>query len=128
MKKGKFVIISGPSGVGKDTICDELVKKGMGRYSVSMTTRKKRSNEIEGISYFFVSKEEFERHIFIMPPSFDELERRLRGRKSEDDNIISERLNIAKEEIKCKDKYDYIVINNTVDEAVLEIENIINNC
>ena len=66
--------------------------------------------------------------IFIMPPSFDELERRLRGRKSEDDNIISERLNIAKEEIKCKDKYDYIVINNTVDEAVLEIENIINNC
>ena len=63
MKKGKFVIISGPSGVGKDTICDELVKKGMGRYSVSMTTRKKRSNEIEGISYFFVSKEEFKRHI-----------------------------------------------------------------
>ena len=59
MKKGKFVIISGPSGVGKDTICDELVKKGIGRYSVSMTTRKKRSNEIEGISYFFVSKEEF---------------------------------------------------------------------
>ena len=183
MKKGKFVIISGPSGVGKATICDELVKKGIGRYSVSMTTRKKRSNEIEGISYFFVSKEEFERHIeedyfleyamyngnyygtpnefikettnngdnviavlemngainakkifsnaitiFIMPPSFDELERRLRGRKSEDDNIISERLNIAKEEIKCKDKYDYIVINNTFDEAVLDIENIINNC
>ena len=175
MKKGKFVIISGPSGVGKDTICDELVKKGMGRYSVSMTTRKKRSNEIEGISYFFVSKEEYFLEyamyngnyygtpnefikettnngdnviavlemngainakkifsnaitIFIMPPSFDELERRLRGRKSEDDNIISERLNIAKEEIKCKDKYDYIVINNTVDEAVLEIENIINNC
>ena len=63
-----------------------------------------------------------------MPPSFDELERRLRGRKSEDDNIISERLNIAKEEIKYKDKYDYVVINNTVDEAVLEIENIINNC
>ena len=171
MKKGKFVIISGPSGVGKDTICDELVKKGVGRYSVSMTTRKKRSNEIEGISYFFVSKVEYAMYngnyygtpnefikettnngdnviavlemngainakkifsnaitIFIMPPSFDELERRLRGRKSEDDNIISERLNIAKEEIKCKDKYDYIVINNTVDEAVLEIENIINNC
>ena len=63
-----------------------------------------------------------------MPPSFDELERRLRGRKSEDDNIINERLNIAKEEIKYKDKYDYIVINNTVGEAVLEIENIINNC
>ena len=63
MKKGKFVIISGPSGVGKDTICDELVKKGVGRYSVSMTTRKKRFNEIEGISYFFVSKEEFEKNL-----------------------------------------------------------------
>lgn len=183
MNKGKFIVISGPSGVGKDTICEELIKRGNGIYSVSMTTRKKRNNEIDGVNYFFVSKDEFENKIkdnffleyamyngnyygtpnefikettnngdnviavlemngainakrifsnaitiFIMPPSFDELERRLRGRKSEDDNIISERLNIAKEEIKCKDKYDYIVINNTVDEAVLEIENIINNC
>ena len=182
MKKGKFIIISGPSRVGKDTICDKLVKKGIGRYSVSMTTRKKRANEIDGISYFFVTKEKFEKYIkedcfleyamyngnyygtpkkfikdttdngdnvlaileikgainakkifsnaitiFIMPPSFDELERRLRDRKSEDDNSINERLNIAKEEIKCKDKYDYVVINNTVDETVLEIENIINN-
>ena len=66
--------------------------------------------------------------IFIMPPSFDELERRLRGRKSEDDDIINERLNIAKEEVKYKDKYDYVVINSTVDNAVLEVEKIINNC
>ena len=62
-----------------------------------------------------------------MPPSFDELERRLRGRKSEDDDIINERLNIAKEEVKYKDKYDYVVINSTVDNAVLEVEKIINN-
>ena len=183
MNKGKFIVISGPSGVGKDTICEELIKRGNGIYSVSMTTRKKRNNEIDGVNYFFVSKDEFENKIkdnffleyamyngnyygtpnefireatnngdnvlavleikgainakrifsnaitiFIMPPSFDELERRLRGRKSEEDNIISERLNIAKEEIKYKDKYDYVVINNTVDEAVLEIENIINYC
>ena len=59
---------------------------------------------------------------------FEELERRLRGRKSDDSEIINERLNIAKEEIKYKDKYDYIVINSNVDKAVLEIENIINNC
>ena len=59
---------------------------------------------------------------------FTTVERRLRGRKSDDSKIINERLNIAKEEIKYKDKYDYVVINNTVDEAVLEIENIINNC
>ena len=183
MNKGKFIVISGPSGVGKDTICEELIKRGNGIYSVSMTTRKKRNNEIDGVNYFFVSKDEFENKIkdnffleyamyngnyygtpnelikettnngdnviavleikgainakrifsnaitiFIMPPSFDELERRLRGRKSEDDDIINERLNIAKEEIKYKDKYDYIVINSTVDNAVLEIENIINNC
>ena len=180
MKKGKFVIISGPSGVGKDTICDELVKKGMGRYSVSMTTRKKRSNEIEGISYFFVSKEEFKRHIeedyfleyamyngnyygtpsefifnnlekgtnvigvldikgvlnvekiypeaisiFIMPPSFEELEKRIRNRNTDSEEVIKERLEIAKDEIKCKDKYDYVVINNTVDKAVEEIIQII---
>ena len=183
MKKGVFVVISGPSGVGKDTIVSRLINNGLGIYSVSMTTRNKRKGEIDGKDYFFLSKDEFLDNIkkdnlfeyaiynnnyygtpkdfvfnnindgknviaivdvqgamkieskysdalsiFIMPPSFDELERRLRGRKSEDDNIISERLNIAKEEIKCKDKYDYIVINNTVDEAVLEIENIINNC
>lgn len=180
MNKGKFIIISGPSGVGKDTICEELVKRGIGKYSVSMTTRKKRPSEIDNVSYFFVTKEEFEQHIkedyfleyamyngnyygtpnvfienttnngdnvlavlemngainakrifnnaiaiFIMPPSFEELEKRLRGRNSEDDAIINERLSIAKEEIKYKDSYDYIVINNTVDEAVLEIINII---
>lgn len=182
MNKGKFIVISGPSGVGKDTICEELIKRGNGIYSVSMTTRKKRNNEIDGVNYFFVSKDEFENKIkdnffleyamyngnyygtptdfisdntnrginvfavleingainvkkifpsaitiFIMPPSFDELERRLRGRKSEDDDIINKRLNIAKKEVKDKNKYDYVVINNTVDEAVLEIENIINN-
>lgn len=182
MNKGKFIVISGPSGVGKDTICEELIKRGNGIYSVSMTTRKKRNNEIDGVNYFFVSKDEFENKIkdnffleyamyngnyygtptdfisdntnrginvfavleingainvkkifpsaitiFIMPPSFDELERRLRGRKSEDDDIINKRLNIAKKEVKDRNKYDYVVINNTVDEAVLEIENIINN-
>ena len=183
MNKGKFIVISGPSGVGKDTICEELIKRGNGIYSVSMTTREKRSGEIDGVDYFFVNKEVFEKNIkddyfleyaiyngnyygtptkfivdninrginvfailevngftnvkkifgdastiFIMPPSFEELERRLRGRKSDDSKIINERLNIAKEEIKYKDKYDYIVINSTVDKAVLEIENIINNC
>ena len=181
--KGKFIVISGPGGVGKDTIAKELVNKGIAIYSVSMTTRKKRSNEIDGKDYFFVDINTFENNIkdgkileytlfngnyygtpnefikettnngdnviaileikgainakkifsdaitiFIMPPSFDELKKRLRSRKSEDDSIINERLNIAKEEIKYKDKYDYVVINNTVDEAVLEIENIINNC
>ena len=60
-----------------------------------------------------------------MPPSLDELEKRLRGRKSDSDEVINERLDISKSEISSRDKYDYIVINNSVDESVEEIISII---
>ena len=63
MEKGKLIIVSGPSGVGKNTICDELVKQDSYEYSVSMTTREPRNGEINGIDYFFVTKEEFEERI-----------------------------------------------------------------
>ena len=56
MKKGVFVVISGPSGVGKDTIVSRLINNGLGIYSVSMTTRNKRKGEIDGKDYFFLSK------------------------------------------------------------------------
>ena len=180
MKKGKFIVISGPGGVGKDTIAKELVDRTSIIYSVSMTTRKKRKNEVEGVDYFFVDKSTFEDNIknnnileytlyngnyygtpskyifnnidngidvvavldvkgasnieemypeaisiFIMPPSFKELERRLRERNTDSKDVINERLLMAKEEIKYKDSYDYIVINNTVDKTVEEIINII---
>ena len=180
--KGKFIVISGPGGVGKDTIAKELVNKGIAIYSVSMTTRKKRSNEIDGKDYFFVDINTFENNIkdgkileytlfngnyygtpsefifnnlekgtkvigvldikgvlnvekiypeaisiFIMPPSFEELEKRIRNRNTDSEEVIKERLEIAKDEIKCKDKYDYVVINNTVDKAVEEIIQIIKN-
>ena len=183
MNKGKFIVISGPSGVGKDTICEELIKRENGIYSVSMTTREKRSGEIDGVDYFFVDKEKFEDKIknnffleyaiyngnyygtptkfiidninrginvfailevngftnvkktfsdaitiFIMPPSFAILEERLRKRGTDGEASIKKRLDIDKEEIKYKDRYDYVVINSTVDNAVLEIEKIINNC
>ena len=65
--------------------------------------------------------------IFIMFPSFNELENRLRKRNTDSEEDIIKRLKIAKEEITYKDKYDYIVINNTVDKAVLDIKNIIDN-
>lgn len=63
MKKGKFIIISGPSGVGKGTICNVLLNELNAWYSVSMTTRNMREGEVDGVNYYFVSKEEFEARI-----------------------------------------------------------------
>lgn len=63
MKKGKFIIISGPSGVGKGTICDRLLKELNAWYSVSMTTREMRDGEVEGVNYYFISKDEFRKRI-----------------------------------------------------------------
>lgn len=179
-KKGAFIVISGPSGVGKNTIADILIDKGYGIYSVSVTTRGIREGEVEGRDYFFVSKEEFDKNIeednfleyaqygdnyygtlksyvfdnidngtnviavvdiqggvnienifpeavliFIMPPSFEELERRLRGRGTDSEEAILKRLDIAKKEMEFSSHYDYVVINNTVDKAVEDIIHII---
>ncbi|UKS54341.1 guanylate kinase [Mycoplasma feriruminatoris] len=65
MKKGKMIIISGPSGVGKGSVNDKLLKNPdlRLRYSVSMTTRKPRNGEVDGVNYFFVSNEEFAKAI-----------------------------------------------------------------
>jgi len=62
-KKGLFIVLSGPSGVGKGTICKELIEYFNGWFSVSVTTRDKRDGEIDGKDYFFVTKEEFEQKI-----------------------------------------------------------------
>ena len=179
-KKGAFIVISGPSGVGKNTIADILIDKGYGIYSVSVTTRGIREGEVDGKDYFFVSREEFDKNIeeenfleyakygdnyygtlkryvfdnidngtnviavvdiqggvnienifpeavliFIMPPSYEELERRLRGRGTDSEEAILKRLDIAKKEMDFSNHYDYVVINNTVDECINEIVNII---
>ncbi|MDY6064782.1 MAG: guanylate kinase [Finegoldia sp.] len=64
MKKGFLLVISGPSGVGKGTVCDSLIKKRNDiKYSVSATTRKKRPNEIDGENYYFLSLDEFKQKI-----------------------------------------------------------------
>jgi len=184
-KKGKLIILSGPSGVGKGAIIAKLfANKDLNlAYSVSMTTRAPRNQEKEGINYFFLDKVTFLAHIknnefleytnfidnyygtsrnyvlnlqnqgynvvleievdgagkvlknyqhksdiisiFIMPPSYQALEQRIRMRASESETVIEKRLNKAKEEFKVQHQYDYIVINDDLDEAVQEITNII---
>ncbi len=63
MSKGKFIVISGPSGVGKGTICKKLFEEINAWYSVSFTTRLPREGEVDGVNYFFVTKDEFKKKI-----------------------------------------------------------------
>ncbi len=183
-KRGLLIIMSGPSGVGKGTIREELMKdKSLNLfYSVSMTTRNKRPGEVDGREYYFVTREEFDKNIetgnllewaefvgnrygtpkdkveatrdegknvlleievngtsqvlekvhgddvisiFIAPPSIEELERRIRGRGTESDEVVKGRLAKAAGELKLKDQYRYVVVNDDLLRAVDEIRDII---
>ena len=180
MKKGKFIIISGPSGVGKGTICDRLIKELNAWYSVSMTTRNIREGEIDGVNYYYISKDEFKKRIdegklleyniyndnyygtprdkvlekldsgvdvfleidvngarnikskfndalliYIAPPSIDDLRERLVNRGTEDLETIENRLKIASNELKQVDFYDYVVVNDDLDNAIEKVRKII---
>lgn len=184
MRKGKIVIVSGPSGVGKKTILDEVFKdKDLNLvYSISMTTRPKRDGEQNGKDYYFVSDEQFNEaikdhqliewaefcnykygtpkkmlldqiaegknvileievvgalnvlkmfkpedvlSIFIVPPSLEELKRRLINRGTESLVTIEGRVKRAEEEIKVQDHYQHVVVNDVVDNAVNKIKEII---
>ena len=181
MKKGKLLVISGFSGVGKGTVVKYLKEhKDPYKVSVSVTTREPRPNEIPGVHYHYISNEQFETMInenklleyagyvdhyygtprefvetnlnsgndvileietkgalqvkknmpeailiFILPPSADELRNRLAGRGTETDEVIYSRLNRAMEEIELIQRYDYVVINNTVEQAKKDIETIV---
>lgn len=181
--KGKLVLYSGSSGVGKGTILNRLREIDPDVWvSVSNTTRKPRAGEIDGVHYNFITKEEFERliaengyleyapycdnyygtplaplreklaegktvfleievdgglqvmkqypdvlSIFILPPSFEVLEQRLRDRGTEDAETIEKRLEKAKEEIGCRSRYRFNVINDDLDKAVQEVYDIIHN-
>lgn len=182
MKKGKLIILSGPSGVGKGTIREQLFKNNDLNlaYSISATTRKARHNEKDGVDYFFVDEDEFKQmitnnrliewakfvgnyygtpkeyveklldegknvvleievqgatqvkdmfsdalSIFIVPPSLEELERRIRNRRTESNEVVEARLNKAKYELTLTNEYQYVVENNTLNQTVNEIEKII---
>lgn len=180
-KHGQLIVVSGPSGAGKDTIISNVAKENKNIWiSVSATSRSPRKGEEEGVNYYFLSKEEFEEKIendyfleyakyadnyygtpkekiveklnkgidvilvieiqgamkikelvpealfiFIMPPSAKVLLKRLSGRKTEDKNKIIERFNIAYKEINEVTKYNYVVVNDDLEEAIEKVESII---
>ena len=180
-KQGQLIVVSGPSGAGKDTIVGKLIEKNDKVWlSVSATSREPRGNEKDGENYFFLTREDFEKKIqenyfleyaeyagnyygtpkekmiekiekgidvilvieiqgaikikelmpeaifiFIMPPSEKELLNRLKMRKTEKKEKIIERFNIAYKEINEVTKYNYVVVNDLVDEAVSKVEAII---
>ena len=183
-QKGLLIILSGPSGVGKETVRNRLmkIKKFDLVYSISMTTRQPRNQEVDGVNYYFVSQEEFKKNIendnfleyakfvgnyygtpkdkvesirntgmnvlleieingarqvmsrikddrmisfFLMPPSLEVLENRIRNRKTETEEVIMERLNKGKEEMTMTDDYDYVILNDKVNRAAKEISDLI---
>lgn len=184
MKKGFIVLISGPSGVGKGTILTRLLEDPRLNltFSVSMTTRKKRENEVHGKHYFFVTRDEFDENIkrdnflehatfvensygtpkdyvfellnkgqnvlieievkgakmllenvshddvisfYIVPPSVEDLIKRLRNRGTEDDATILKRAAKFEEEVKFKDQYQHIIVNDDLEVAIKEMTDLI---
>ena len=134
--KNILMAISGPSGVGKGTLVKALLARRKDLIeSVSCTTRAPRKGERDGREYFFLKREEFLSRIekgvsqcvlvMIVPPSEEELKRRLKGRNSETDEEIERRLSRMEYEFSKKDEYDYIVVNDALDGAESKLEEII---
>ena len=180
MSKGKLIVISGASGVGKGTVLGIMMEKRKDlSFSVSATTRPPRPGEIDGVHYYFISREKFEEMIaqgafleydahadnyygtpraqaeekreqgpvlldiepagakqvrekmpdaeliFIMPPSMQELERRLRGRGDTPEEQIKLRMDRAVWEMEQRVWYDHVVVNDDPERCADEILNII---
>ena len=181
-KEGVLLVISSPSGTGKTTICKKLLEYDKNIHlSVSVTTRKKRKNEVEGIDYYFRSKKDFlnlkfknsfienalvfENYygtlksevlehlkigidvlididwqgtrkitkamqgnltkIFLLPPSINELKKRLSKRNSDSIKEINFRMSKALKEIKHFDEYDYVLVNDNLENTFQKIVKIV---
>lgn len=173
MNKGRLIVFSSPSGCGKGTMLAEILKNERFCYSVSATTRSPRENEVDGVNYYFLTKEDFEAKIangeflehaeycdnyygtlisevdarldaglnvvleievkgamairklrpdalfvFIAPPSVSELRRRLNKRGTEKQEIIDKRVAEALNELPFAQKYDYVIVNDALEDAV----------
>lgn len=181
--QNKLIIITAPSGAGKTSVTKYLLEKmPQLAFSVSATTRKARSNEINGVDYYFISEEDFHKKIhehdfiewemvyegkyygtfkseleriwkenktplldidvkgaihvheqfnnncltiFIEPPSVDELKKRLQSRGTESLENIQTRLNKAIFELTFKNQFNKIIINDDLQRACMETENIV---
>jgi guanylate kinase len=180
-KKGLLIVLSGPSGAGKGTICSAYLKRNPeAELSISVTTRKPRVGEKEGVNYYFTDIESFEKmikenkfleyakvygnyygtpreyveeklaagfdvlleidiqgalqvkekfpegvFIFIIPPSMEELKRRIVKRGTENAEAIFTRFQSAYRELNYICQYNYVVVNDRVEEAVRKIEAIV---
>ncbi|MDH6060484.1 guanylate kinase [Chrysosporum bergii ANA360D] len=175
---GRLIVLTGPSGVGKGTLMQELLKRHPELYySVSVTTRSPRPGEINGENYYFISRTKFEQllaqgeflewaefagnyygtpreavlnqvhsgklvvleielqgarqirsefpkalSIFILPPSMNELESRIRGRAQDSEEAIARRLCRAEEEIQAAEEFDVQIVNDDLENALNAIE------
>jgi guanylate kinase len=181
-ERGLLIVLSGPSGVGKGTVRKEIFSQEDAKlqYSISMTTRKPREGEVDGVDYFFKSRAEFEEliqknkllewaeyvgnyygtpidyveetlqqgkdvmleievqgalqvrsafpeglFIFLAPPSLSELKNRIQTRGTETEDLINNRMLVAKEELEMMDAYDYVVENDRVELACERINAIV---
>jgi guanylate kinase len=181
-EKGLLIVLSGPSGVGKGTVRKEIFSQPdiEFEYSISMTTRPPREGEVDGVDYFFKTREEFEElikqgklleyaefvgnyygtpldyvqetlnagkdvfleievqgarqvrekfpdglFIFLVPPSLSELKNRIVTRGTESEEVIQNRMTVAREEIEMMSLYDYVVENDRVELAVERIKSIV---
>ena len=178
MAQARLTVITGPSGVGKGTLVSRLLAKHPSIWlSVSATTRAARPGELDGQSYFFLSREAFEAQVaeggflewaefagnlygtprgpveqqlaagrpvlleielegarqvrqsfpaafqlFIRPPSFAELERRIRGRGTDSEEAIARRLERARVELAAEGEFDAALVNGDLEQALAKLE------
>ena len=151
---GTLLVVSGPSGVGKSSVIDGVLERTHAVFSVSATTRAPRPGEIDGGyrygtprapvvevlgtgSHVILDIENDGAHqvqaaypaavlVFLMPPSREELERRLRSRGDTSDGDIQRRLAVADEQmIEARETYDHLVVNEDLESAISQVVSIL---